>query len=94
MTYAQELHLEQIKIHFKERVDSKYRAGAVEHGGDLCDMSEILLVQNAMDECIDQFTYLATLLDKIRNRFKHTNTCNAVLVSGTDCNCHVRTNQK
>lgn len=60
----QEAHLLRIKTEFHRAVDAKYRAGALEHGGDLHDMTLLQLIDNAMQECIDQWTYLQTLREK------------------------------
>jgi len=46
-------------------VDSKYRAGQAEHGGNLFDMITVELVDNAILEAIDQVVYLITLRDKL-----------------------------
>lgn len=65
MTSKQEMHLVHIQSEFVGRVGNKYRKGAKEHGGDLRDMTPLQLAENALDECIDQFTYLLTLRDNL-----------------------------
>lgn len=65
MTAAQERHLESIQFYFSKAVGSKYRKGQEEHGGNLFDMSVLQLIDAALDEAIDQITYLKTLRDKI-----------------------------
>ncbi len=65
MTPEQEAHLLQIKQDFDIMVDGKYRRGQNEHGGDLVEMSVMMLVDNAINESIDQFVYLTTLRNKI-----------------------------
>ncbi len=67
MTAEQERHLQDIKNEFNLLVDSKYRAGAAEHGGDLQQMSVVDLLDNAIKEAIDQVTYLLTLRKKYDN---------------------------
>ena len=66
MTQNQEKHLKKIKRLFAGMVEIKYHKGAVEHGGDLQDMSPSDLLNNAILECIDQFTYLITLREKMK----------------------------
>ena len=65
MTNKQENHLLRIKHSFLDAVELKYRKGALEHGGDLQDMDSLALVRNAMEECVDQWTYLKTLEEKL-----------------------------
>ena len=67
MTKEQEIHLANIKILFSMLVDTKYRRGQKEHGGNLIDVPLLNLINNAIDECIDQFTYLVTLREKLRS---------------------------
>lgn len=68
MTTQQEHQLRKIKREFRRRVDRKYRAGVSEHGGYLGDLSELKLLDNAMAEAIDQFTYLYALREKLLSR--------------------------
>jgi len=63
MNEAQERHLQRIKNQFVQAVNTKYRVGAKEHGGDLMDMTALRLLDEAISENIDQFTYLITLRD-------------------------------
>jgi hypothetical protein len=65
LTPRQNLHLIRIRDSFNKAVTIKFRKGAEEHGGDLQDMDSLQLVRNAMDECIDQWTYLKTLEEKL-----------------------------
>ena len=65
MTPEQEAHLQHIKTRFVDAVDTKYRAGAKEHGSDLMSMNPLRLLDEAIAENIDQFTYLLTLRDEI-----------------------------
>lgn len=65
MTPEQEAHLESIKERFSHNVDSKYRNGQREHGGDMWRMSAFRLLDNAIDEALDQVVYLLTLRDKL-----------------------------
>ncbi len=65
MTDQQEQHLARIKAEFAAAVDAKYRQGVREHGGNLWELKPRKLVIEAMAECVDQYTYLATLLDKM-----------------------------
>jgi Rod binding domain-containing protein len=68
MTKEQEEHLAEVETIFIEMLDKKYRKGAHEHGGNLWDMGVEELLENALDEAIDQVTYLATLLQKVRGK--------------------------
>jgi hypothetical protein len=65
MTNEQENHLAEIKAHFAEAVDRKYRRGAEEHCCDIRDYSAMWLLEEAVNENIDQFTYLTTLRTKL-----------------------------
>ena len=58
MTEAQEQDLEDIKKGFQAWVDEKYRKGQQEHGGNLWEMSVLDFVEAAIEEAVDQFTYL------------------------------------
>lgn len=66
MTPEQEQHLEKIKKEFTEKVDAKYRKGVKEHGGNLWEYSIEDLINMALDEAIDQYTYLSTLKRKLK----------------------------
>jgi len=65
MTPEQEKHLATIKGLVDFRLDTKYRRGQKEHGGDLFSKNSLWLVDAAIDEAIDQIVYLLTLKDKI-----------------------------
>ena len=65
MDLKNEQHLASIKRDFMFLVDTKYRKGNKEHGGNLQDLSEVQLLDAAIDEAIDQVTYLLTLREKI-----------------------------
>lgn len=68
MTYEQEEHLDDIMDEFFELVEPKYRKGAAEHGGNIWELTELELIDNAIDEAIDQFVYLYTLKQRILDR--------------------------
>lgn len=61
MSNSQEENLAYVKGFVESALDKKYRAGAVEHSGDLLDLSPLELVNSAFDEAVDQVVYLATL---------------------------------
>jgi hypothetical protein len=61
MTREQEDHLESIKLYFISTVDTKYRKGQAEHGGNLFDMSAMQMLDCAIEEALDQVVYLVTL---------------------------------
>lgn len=58
-------HLFDIIDAFANKVEPKYREGAKEHGGNIWDMSNMKLLDEAINEAIDQFTYLYTLRQKL-----------------------------
>lgn len=68
MTDEQEQDLQEIQGLFHSLVDEKYRAGQKEHGGNLWNQTAEKLIHNAIEEAIDQFTYLKTLHDKIQSQ--------------------------
>ena len=61
MTKAQEDHIYDLKAEFNHRMPKKYRAGALEHGGNIWDMSIDTLIDEAISEAIDQYVYLMTI---------------------------------
>lgn len=65
MTKAQEKHLRSIKQRFSMLVDSKYRAGAREHGNNLLKMKPLALLLEARDECVDQFVFIQRAIDEL-----------------------------
>lgn len=65
MEPEQEKHLKEIKREFCDQVDSKYRHGQQEHGGDLFRKSPLDLVNEAINENLDQFVYLKSARDKM-----------------------------
>lgn len=68
MNEQQEKHLADIKATFNQIVDSKYRKGQAEHGGDLWQLTGVQLIDCAIDEAVDQVTYLLTLREKLLTR--------------------------
>ena len=64
MTPEQEAHLQAIKARFNIETDKKYRAGQAEHGGNLWEKTDEFLLYAAIEEAIDQVTYLVTLYEK------------------------------
>lgn len=70
MTPEQTNHLAKLKFAVSRRLQDKYTKGAVEHGGFLWEMSREELLENAIDEAIDQLTYLLTLKGKLDNENK------------------------
>lgn len=67
MTKEQEKHLSKIIATFVLLADKKYRAGQAEHGSNLFDMATEMLIDEALNEAIDQFVYLTTLKEKLKN---------------------------
>jgi hypothetical protein len=64
MTPEREQHLHDLKNLFLERSDAKYRKGAEEHNEILLTKTDLL--EEALDEAIDLFIYLATELQRRR----------------------------
>jgi hypothetical protein len=65
MTPQQKAHVESLGKRFVEALSRKYEAGVTEHGGNLWDHEPLWLLDQALMENIDQFTYLSTLRDKL-----------------------------
>lgn len=65
MTNRQLEHLTRIRTSFARLVTQKFFKGAQEHGGDLQDRPVLDLVDEALAECLDQFTFLWTLREKL-----------------------------
>lgn len=61
MGTPQEAHLARVKEQVIAALDKKYRAGQSEHGGYLLDIGVTGLLDAAIDEAIDQATYLLSL---------------------------------
>ena len=65
MTDEQEAHLERIQQQSVKALDSKYRRGQAEHGGNLFDKSAKELLEEALAENTDQRVYILTALEKL-----------------------------
>jgi len=59
-------HLQQIKLAAGEMLESKYRRGQAEHGGNLWGMPTGKIVESSLEEATDQLTYLFTLRQQMR----------------------------
>lgn len=68
MEPGQEQHLATICKEFESLVTKKYRAGQAEHGGNLYDVPVMSLLDYAIDEAIDQVTYLLTIKQQLNSR--------------------------
>lgn len=53
---------------FDNKAEKKFKRGKAEHGGFLGDMTPLQLLDNAIDETIDQYTYLYTLRLKLSKK--------------------------
>ena len=73
MNTQQECHLTELKKSITTLMDAKYRAGQAAHGGNLFDMTVTQLIMEAINENIDQATYLLTALEILNGV---TNTIN------------------
>jgi len=66
MTPEHEAHLEHLKAEFCKDLDAKYRAGQIEHGGNIWEKPGML--EHAIEEVLDMAVYLYTLRDQIKRR--------------------------
>ena len=64
MTSEHEAHLAHLKAEFTADLDAKYRAGQIEHGGNIWEKPGML--EHAIEEAIDLVVYLYTLRDQIK----------------------------
>lgn len=69
MTEQQEKHLNELKTIIGILLNNKYRKGQEVHQGNLFDLSVGELLDEAINEAIDQITYLLTAKSKL-NDFK------------------------
>lgn len=65
MNQDQEDHLKEIITLAAGLLNDKYRRGQEQHGGNLKDLTVTELIDEALMENIDQFTYLATAKAKL-----------------------------
>jgi len=70
MTSEQEAHLSRVKARFTADLDAKYRAGQMEHGGNLWEKPGAL--EQAYAEVLDLATYLLVLMEQRDNRMRIT----------------------
>lgn len=67
MTRNHEAHLDKLKKACLTLMDSKYRKGQKEHGGDLWRMPLEDLLDNAILEAVDQVVYLLTARERLND---------------------------
>jgi len=60
LTKLQSEHLAKLQSAFITQIAEKYTAGVEEHGGNLWEHDPIWLIEQALKENVDQFTYLMT----------------------------------
>lgn len=68
MSEAQEQHIGQIMLFMAQRSGDKYRQGTIEHTGNLWDLTDDELLENALEEVIDLQNYLVTLIMNRKER--------------------------
>ena len=68
MNLRQKSHLKSIENLLIVWLRAKYAKGAEEHQGDLLELTPEQLIDEAINENIDQITYLITLRQKINGR--------------------------
>jgi hypothetical protein len=66
MTPEIEAYLANLKSEFTADLDAKFRAGQIEHGGNIWEKPGML--EHAIEEAIDQVVYLYTLRDQVRRK--------------------------
>lgn len=66
MTPEHEAHLAHLKAVIAADIDAKYRAGQIEHGGNIWEKPGML--DHAIEEVLDMAVYLYTLRDQLRDR--------------------------
>lgn len=66
LTPGQQDHSDNLIEITTELMRAKYLAGAIEHSGNLYDLSTTQLVDEAINEAIDQLHYLLTLKEKLK----------------------------
>jgi hypothetical protein len=60
MTPEQHRHVHKLMAKTSLLMEKKYTAGALEHGGNIWNLSPETLLDNAIDEAVDQVVYLLT----------------------------------
>ena len=68
MTNEQQLHMAKLMNAAALQIFERYQQGARQHSDLLSDKSELELLDDAIEECVDQFTYLMTLRWKMVKR--------------------------
>lgn len=68
MTKSQIKHVQILSLTFQRKLARKYAKGAKEHGGDLHDYPELMLLDQAIEEVIDCYAYLMTLREKLTKK--------------------------
>lgn len=82
MDDAHEEHLLRIIKGFNARVVPKYRKGQEEHGGQLWAKSNLL--NEALDEVVDLYTYLATIKEQEDARLANEEAAHASIEVSED----------
>lgn len=65
MTQPQEAHVQRLIRLFGEAGYDKYAEGCKEHGGNLWELPDEVLVELLMEEVLDLWMYAATLRERI-----------------------------
>jgi hypothetical protein len=65
MTDSQVDHARALSKEASKRVFAKYEKGALEHGTNLWEKGALELTDLAIEEAVDQLTYLLTLREKL-----------------------------
>lgn len=64
MNKEHEDHLRDVKYNILKDIDAKYRAGQLEHGGNLWQKTG--LIDEALNEVVDLAVYLYTLKEQLK----------------------------
>ncbi len=73
MTPQQEQHLQEVLKAASSLIETKYRAGQAQHGGDLFTKTPSELIDEAILEAVDQIVYLLTAKNNLQ-KWKEANT--------------------
>ncbi len=68
MTTAQQLHLKRLNAKFLALNTAKYKAGTIEHSGNLSDVDTLTLLHYMREEIIDSFNYIQTAIDQMEDK--------------------------
>lgn len=83
-------HENQIIEEFVEDHQAKYEKGAIEHGGFLGDVPADQLTDFAIEEVLDQASYLYTLKPKVKALLKFKSKVTRIIATSSQEDLHSR----